>query len=434
MKQVVFIAIIVFMLTTLWGEIHLSNYSFSYSEATYSEISGGTVLGFSDSDTQYIVNPSLPNGGPHVMGEGFAIGFNFEFGGVVYDRVGVHVDGWISLGKSQLGNGAVNMTTGDTTQPLSSTIPGFADADLVARISACATNLVAQEGSEIMIKSSGIAPNREFTVQWKNFRKGAVSESLNFQIKLIESGMKVAVVWGQQTVGATAALQLGIRSHPANEATNFANRYIPIGTAWANSQAGDNANRIAAITATQFPVSGATFTWSPPAAINADFSGNVVSGTAPLTVQFTDLSTASGSQISSWNWNFGTTTSTLQHPQITFSEPGVYDVSLTISDGTNSDTEIKTGYITVNPGNIPGVNTGITMDGFDAIVSWEQMPTEDSEIPDYYYLYFNGSDDPEGEFYFLAPIAYPGTQYRHQGVGMGAQHMFYRVKAVRNGD
>lgn len=237
MKQVVLIAIIVFMLTTLWGEIHLSNYSFSYSEATYSEISGGTVLGFSGSDTQYIVNPSLPNGGPQVMGEGFAIGFNFEFGGVVYDRVGVHVDGWISLGKSQLGNGAVNMTTGSSTQPLSSTIPGFADADLVARISACATNLVAQEGSEIMIKSSGIAPNREFTVQWKNFRKGAVSESLNFQIKLIESGMKVAVVWGQQTVGATAALQFGIRSHPANEATNFANRYIPMGTAWANSQA-----------------------------------------------------------------------------------------------------------------------------------------------------------------------------------------------------
>jgi hypothetical protein len=88
----------------------------------------------------------------------------------------------------------------------------------------------------------------------------------------------------------------------------------------------------------------------------------------------------------------------------------------------------------VNPGNIPGVNTGITMDGFDAIVSWEPMPTDDSEIPDYYYLYFNGYDDPEGEFYFLAPIAYPGTQYRHQGVGMGAQHMFYRVKAVRNGD
>lgn len=201
---------------------------------------------------------------------------------------------------------------------------------------------------------------------------------------------------------------------------------------WANSLAGEIATRTAAITPTQYPVSGATFTWSPPASINADFSGNVVSGTAHLTVQFTDLSTISGTQINSWNWNFGTATSTLQNPQITFSEPGVYDVSLTISDGTNSDTEIKTGYITVNPGNIPGVNTEIAINGYDAIVSWEQMQTEDSEIPDFYFLYFNGSDEPEGEFYFFCayrisryPVSpsrgrYGRTTYVLQGEG-GAQ-------------
>ena len=67
----------------------------------------------------------------------------------------------------------------------------------------------------------------------------------------------------------------------------------------------------------------------------ADFSSNVASGYAPLTVQFTDLS----KNAAEWKWDFGDgASSTEQHPAHIYSTAGTYTVSLTASnaDGTNS--------------------------------------------------------------------------------------------------
>ncbi|MBN1280230.1 MAG: choice-of-anchor D domain-containing protein [Candidatus Thermoplasmatota archaeon] len=87
--------------------------------------------------------------------------------------------------------------------------------------------------------------------------------------------------------------------------------------------------------------------------IQADFSVDVTQGTVPLTVQFTDLSTAFGTVITSWEWDFesdGTVDSFEQNPQWTYAEEGVYTVTLTVSDGEFTDAEVKEDYITVNPG------------------------------------------------------------------------------------
>ena len=78
----------------------------------------------------------------------------------------------------------------------------------------------------------------------------------------------------------------------------------------------------------------------------ADF--DVHTGESPLTLQFTDTSTAINTTITSWAWDFdhdGTTDSTLPDPSFTFTDPGPYTVVLTVSDGTISDSEIKTGFI-----------------------------------------------------------------------------------------
>lgn len=78
----------------------------------------------------------------------------------------------------------------------------------------------------------------------------------------------------------------------------------------------------------------------------ADFSGSPTSGCAPLTVNFTDLST--GENISSWSWNFGDGgTSDQQNPSHTYVDAGNYTVSLTVTDDNGSDTEIKVDYIQV---------------------------------------------------------------------------------------
>lgn len=81
--------------------------------------------------------------------------------------------------------------------------------------------------------------------------------------------------------------------------------------------------------------------------LDADFEADVTSGDAPLEVQFTDLSTG---QILGWMWDFdndGTIDSNEQNPIYTYNDAGVYTVALTITDGSNEDTEIKEDYITV---------------------------------------------------------------------------------------
>ena len=83
-----------------------------------------------------------------------------------------------------------------------------------------------------------------------------------------------------------------------------------------------------------------------PAAPVANFSGTPTSGTEPLTVVFTDLSTGS---ITSWSWTFGDGgTSTSQNPSHQYTSAGTYNVTLTVTGPGGSDGEIKNGYITVN--------------------------------------------------------------------------------------
>ena len=64
-------------------------------------------------------------------------------------------------------------------------------------------------------------------------------------------------------------------------------------------------------------------------------------------VNFTDYSSGN---ITSWNWSFpgGTpSSSTQQNPSITYNTTGIFDVTLTISDGSDSQTLTQEDYITV---------------------------------------------------------------------------------------
>ena len=79
--------------------------------------------------------------------------------------------------------------------------------------------------------------------------------------------------------------------------------------------------------------------------LTADFAASPTSGTAPLPVSFTDVSTGGPT---SWSWNFGDgNTSTQQNPTHTYSTAGTYSVSLTVSNATGSANANKTNYIVV---------------------------------------------------------------------------------------
>ncbi|MDR6559388.1 PKD repeat protein [Arthrobacter pascens] len=91
-----------------------------------------------------------------------------------------------------------------------------------------------------------------------------------------------------------------------------------------------------------------------PTAPTASFTATPTSGTAPLTVDFTDTSTGSPT---SWDWNFGDgSTSTSRNPSHTYSAAGTYSARLTATNAEGSSSTTRT--ITVNPsgGTSPGIS------------------------------------------------------------------------------
>jgi len=81
--------------------------------------------------------------------------------------------------------------------------------------------------------------------------------------------------------------------------------------------------------------------------LTVDFTASKTSGTSPLVVSFTPVTTGT---VSGWNWNFGSSAipaSTSQYPTVTYSTPGTYSVSLTVTGPNGSVTKPKTNFITV---------------------------------------------------------------------------------------
>lgn len=81
----------------------------------------------------------------------------------------------------------------------------------------------------------------------------------------------------------------------------------------------------------------------------AGFTSNVTSGTAPLTVLFTDTST--GGVPTSWHWDTGDDiySKHAMNATHTFTNPGVYNVTLTVANEAGNSTVTKPNYITVTP-------------------------------------------------------------------------------------
>jgi len=81
----------------------------------------------------------------------------------------------------------------------------------------------------------------------------------------------------------------------------------------------------------------------------AGFEADVVYGLDSLAVTFYDLSQPGTGLITSWEWDFGDGgTSGEQHPQHTYLLPGVYEVSLTVTNSfMATNTLVRSAYITV---------------------------------------------------------------------------------------
>jgi PKD repeat protein len=166
----------------------------------------------------------------------------------------------------------------------------------------------------------------------------------------------------------------------------------------------------------------------------ADFNANSTLGYYPsFEVNFSDLS--NGYNITNWSWDFqndGIYDSFIQNPTFTYTDVGVYDVKLKISNETIEDSLIKYGYITVEyvpPA--PPTNVQVNIVHPDAIITWTAVDTTifgTMITPDGYIVLNN--DDPYTDFIFLSFT--PDTTYTHAYVGQYMDQMFYRVVAVIN--
>jgi PGF-pre-PGF domain-containing protein len=93
----------------------------------------------------------------------------------------------------------------------------------------------------------------------------------------------------------------------------------------------------------------------PPAATipSANFTGTPTSGVAPLTVQFNDLSTGSPT---SWTWSFGDGNfSNATSPPHSYAYPGLFSVTLNVSNSAGNNTFTRTNYINVTSSAIPPI-------------------------------------------------------------------------------
>ncbi len=94
--------------------------------------------------------------------------------------------------------------------------------------------------------------------------------------------------------------------------------------------------------------------FTPTSNLVANFSADNQSGCSPLTVYFSNLSSGSPATYQ-WSFSGGTpATSNQQNPIIKFNQPGVYNVSLTISKNGNSVSKTESGFIVV--GKAPEAN------------------------------------------------------------------------------
>jgi PKD repeat protein len=96
------------------------------------------------------------------------------------------------------------------------------------------------------------------------------------------------------------------------------------------------------ITKSNYITVAASITVKPPV---VSFWASRTSGTAPVTIGFTDASTNTPT---AWNWDFGDGTySTEKNPKHTYTSAGTYSITLTASNAGGSATKTRYNYITL---------------------------------------------------------------------------------------
>ncbi|HPT02876.1 MAG TPA: carboxypeptidase regulatory-like domain-containing protein, partial [Bacteroidales bacterium] len=216
-------------------------YAFAQSNGTYNEITGTDILGNPFDDQTAVVS----------------LGFTHLGNGWSKDQIRVSANGWLYFPNTS--------TSSLGYTPISSSITGI--YLVVAPFGRDLRSIDATSSVSYLL--SGVAPNRVFTVQWKNVKRygsAYAGEILNLQVKIYETTSKIEMIYGPCTaITGTNYPQVGLRGLTN---TDFSNRTSTTG--WNNTVAGTVNTETVTTNATYPPINGLTFTYTytflPPAA------------------------------------------------------------------------------------------------------------------------------------------------------------------------
>src|SRR6266700_4015127 len=236
---------------------------------------------------------------------------------------------------------------GDTTATLTSA-SGWTDSGAVeasgTKIKGLATavNDVAATGAYAY--SGGLSASEQWVAVLVTFKTVSLPSSpptASFSAAPTSGTAPLTVQFTDTSTGGPTAWAWDFGDGSSSTAQNPSHSYAAAGTftvALTASNAGGSD------TATQ---TGLISVSSPlPSPPTASFSAAPTSGTAPLTVQFTDTSTGGPT---AWAWDFGDgSSSTAQNPSHSYATAGTFTVALTASNAGGSDTATQTGLISVS--------------------------------------------------------------------------------------
>ena len=136
------------------------------------------------------------------------IGFNFNYNCQMFTQFVLNTNGFIKLGNTPPSGAALFFDTPQTAGNGIFNSTSTADVNL---ISAFNHDLMAGTGTpEYRVSTSGVAPNRICTIQYKNVRDKTTTpaqqyDNMQFQIKLYETSNIIEIVYGDWTPSANAS-------------------------------------------------------------------------------------------------------------------------------------------------------------------------------------------------------------------------------------
>ncbi len=182
------LCIILFSFQTLWAQLNYTAASGVNTTQTYTDLgTNGTAIATSEVDDA--------NSAPQ------DIGFNFVFNGTTYTQFILNTNGFIKLG-------AVAPASAGIYDVLLSSV-----SDVIAAMN---LDLTGGTSPEYRVYTSGVAPNRTCTVQFKNVRDffdapatAPQFASMQFQIKLYETSNNIELAYGTFVAGSAPATAIG---------------------------------------------------------------------------------------------------------------------------------------------------------------------------------------------------------------------------------